>query len=105
MGKGEPVIDWQGRPYDPKNGPAAHPNSRFTVSAEYNPSYTKEAENPQGVPISAIVFGGRRRETAPLVYRGAQLGSTACWSAPAWHPRPPPPPPARWASCAATRWR
>ncbi|MGC4027563.1 MAG: phosphoenolpyruvate carboxykinase (GTP) [Steroidobacteraceae bacterium] len=68
MGKGEPAIDWQGRPYDPKNGPAAHPNSRFTVSAVYNPSYTKEAENPKGVPISAIVFGGRRRELAPLIY-------------------------------------
>jgi phosphoenolpyruvate carboxykinase (GTP) len=69
MGKGDPVTDWQGRPYDPKNGPAAHPNSRFTVSARYNPSYTKEAENPKGVPISAIIFGGRRRETAPLIYQ------------------------------------
>jgi phosphoenolpyruvate carboxykinase (GTP) len=69
MGKGEPAIDWQGRPYDPKNGAAAHPNSRFTVSAKYNPSYTKEAENPRGVPISAIVFGGRRRELAPLIYQ------------------------------------
>ncbi len=69
MGKGEPVTDWQGRPYDPKNGPAAHPNSRFTVSAKYNPSYTREAENPKGVPISAIIFGGRRRETAPLIYQ------------------------------------
>ncbi|MET0282506.1 MAG: phosphoenolpyruvate carboxykinase (GTP) [Steroidobacteraceae bacterium] len=69
MGRGEPAIDWQGRPYDPKNGPAAHPNSRFTVSAHHNPSYTKEAENPKGVPISAIVFGGRRRELAPLIYQ------------------------------------
>jgi phosphoenolpyruvate carboxykinase (GTP) len=69
MGKGEPAIDWQGRPYDAKNGPAAHPNSRFTVSAHYNPSYTKEAENPKGVPISAIIFGGRRRELAPLIYQ------------------------------------
>jgi phosphoenolpyruvate carboxykinase (GTP) len=69
MGKGEPAIDWQGRPYDAKNGPAAHPNSRFTVSAKYNPSYTREAENPRGVPISAIVFGGRRRELAPLIYQ------------------------------------
>jgi phosphoenolpyruvate carboxykinase (GTP) len=68
IGSGEPAIDWQGRPYDPKNGPAAHPNSRFTVSAVYNPAYTKEAENPRGVPISAVVFGGRRRELAPLVY-------------------------------------
>ncbi len=69
IGKGQPAIDWQGRPYDPKNGPAAHPNSRFTVSAHYNPSYTKEAENPKGVPISAIIFGGRRRELAPLIYQ------------------------------------
>ena len=68
IGNGQPAIDWLGQPYDPKNGPAAHPNSRFTVSAVYNPSYTKEAENPKGVPISAIVFGGRRREIAPLVY-------------------------------------
>jgi phosphoenolpyruvate carboxykinase (GTP) len=68
IGSGEPVTDWLGRPYDPQNGPAAHPNSRFTVSAVHNPSYTKEAENPKGVPISAIVFGGRRREIAPLVY-------------------------------------
>jgi len=65
---GTPVIDWQGRPYDPGNGPAAHPNSRFTVSATQNPSYSPHAEDPQGVPISAIVFGGRRRSVAPLVY-------------------------------------
>jgi phosphoenolpyruvate carboxykinase (GTP) len=68
IGSGEPVTDWQNRPYDAKNGPAAHPNARFTVSAVHNPAYTTEAENPRGVPISAIVFGGRRREIAPLVY-------------------------------------
>ncbi|MEN9705887.1 MAG: hypothetical protein RLZZ393_1766 [Pseudomonadota bacterium] len=68
IGKGEPAIDWLGKPFDAKNGPAAHPNSRFTVSAVNNPAYTPEAENPKGVPISAIVFGGRRRELAPLVY-------------------------------------
>jgi phosphoenolpyruvate carboxykinase (GTP) len=68
IGSGTPVTDWQGRPFDAKNGPAAHPNARFTVSAVNNPAYTKEAENPKGVPISAIVFGGRRREIAPLVY-------------------------------------
>ncbi|MEO7775505.1 MAG: phosphoenolpyruvate carboxykinase (GTP) [Steroidobacteraceae bacterium] len=68
IGKGEPAIDWRGRPYDKQNGPAAHPNSRFTVSATRNPAYTDEAENPKGVPISGIVFGGRRRELAPLVY-------------------------------------
>jgi phosphoenolpyruvate carboxykinase (GTP) len=68
IGSGTPVTDWQGRPYDAKRGPAAHPNARFTVSAVHNRAYTKEAENPRGVPISAIVFGGRRREIAPLVY-------------------------------------
>ena len=65
---GSPVTDWQGRPYDPANGPAAQPNSRFTVSAKRNPSYAPEADSPRGVPISAIVFGGRRRGVAPLVY-------------------------------------
>jgi phosphoenolpyruvate carboxykinase (GTP) len=63
-----PAFDWLGRPYDPKNGPAAHPNSRFTIAATQNPSYSKAADDPRGVPISALIFGGRRRELAPLVY-------------------------------------
>jgi len=66
---GAPALDWQGRPYAPANGPAAHPNSRFTVSAHRNPSYTPMADAASGVPISAIVFGGRRRELAPLVFQ------------------------------------
>ncbi len=66
---GTPVTDWRGRPYDAAKGPAAHPNSRFTVSAKQNPAYSELAEAPEGVPISAIVFGGRRRELAPLVYQ------------------------------------
>jgi phosphoenolpyruvate carboxykinase (GTP) len=65
---GKPVKDWQGRDYDPANGPAAHPNSRFTVAATNNPSYSMLADAPEGVPISAIVFGGRRKNVAPLVY-------------------------------------
>jgi phosphoenolpyruvate carboxykinase (GTP) len=65
---GKPVLDWQGRPYDPARGPAAHPNSRFTVAAKRNPSYSARMEDPAGVPITAVVFGGRRREVAPLVY-------------------------------------
>ena len=65
---GEPTIDWQGRKYNESNGAAAHPNSRFTVSATRNASYSKLAEAPDGVPISALVFGGRRKELAPLVY-------------------------------------
>src|SRR5580700_3716805 len=68
LSTGKPVLDWQGRPYDPANGPAAHPNSRFTVNARRNPSYSPHAEDAGGVPITALVFGGRRREVAPLVY-------------------------------------
>jgi phosphoenolpyruvate carboxykinase (GTP) len=68
-GSGEPTIDWKGHAYKKANGPAAHPNSRFTVSAKQNPSYSNLAEAPEGVPIAALVFGGRRRELAPLVYQ------------------------------------
>jgi phosphoenolpyruvate carboxykinase (GTP) len=66
---GSPSTDWKGRPYTGENGPAAHPNSRFTVAATENRAYSSLAEAPEGVPISAIVFGGRRRELAPLVYQ------------------------------------
>ena len=65
---GQPDINWLGKKYDKGEGPAAHPNSRFTVSAKNNASYSRLAESPEGVPISAIVFGGRRKELAPLVY-------------------------------------
>ncbi|MGN2252846.1 phosphoenolpyruvate carboxykinase (GTP) [Frateuria sp. GZRe12] len=64
---GTPVTDWQGRPYDAANGPAAHPNSRFTVSAKQCPTWSEKAEDAQGVPIDAIVFGGRRPSLLPLV--------------------------------------
>ncbi len=63
------MIDWQGRKYNKEQGEAAHANSRFTVSAKQCPSYSPKAEEPKGVPISAIVFGGRRRELTPLVYQ------------------------------------
>jgi phosphoenolpyruvate carboxykinase (GTP) len=66
---GTPARDWQGRAYDETAGPAAHPNSRFTVAATNNPSYSTLADAPEGVPISAIVFGGRRKQVAPLVYQ------------------------------------
>ncbi len=69
LSEGTPVTDWQGRPYDPANGPAAQPNSRFTVAAKLNPAYSKMADAPGGVPISAIVFGGRRRTLAPIVFQ------------------------------------
>jgi len=66
---GTPSVDWKGQPYNPDNGPAAHPNSRFTVSAKKNPTYSSLADDPAGVPISAIIFGGRRRKLAPLVFQ------------------------------------
>jgi phosphoenolpyruvate carboxykinase (GTP) len=69
LDEGKPAYDWQGRQYDPSRGPAAHPNSRFTVAARQNPSYSPKADAPQGVPITALVFGGRRRSLAPLVYQ------------------------------------
>jgi phosphoenolpyruvate carboxykinase (GTP) len=65
----EPTIDWRGKPWKKGDGAAAHPNSRFTVAARQNPSYSPLADHPDGVPISAIIFGGRRRELAPLVYQ------------------------------------
>ncbi len=62
------LIDWRGNPYDPSSGqPAAHPNSRFTASIYNCPTLSKEVDNPQGVPISGIIFGGRRSTTLPLV--------------------------------------
>ena len=65
-----PVMNWKGEPMSSAtdNGPAAHPNSRFTAHATHNPVYSPESENPGGVPIDAIIFGGRRRELAPLIY-------------------------------------
>ena len=65
------AVDWKGRPWDGTTATekGAHPNSRFTAPAINCPCISKEFENPQGVPISAIVFGGRRAKTAPLVYQ------------------------------------
>ena len=63
------LTSWLGTPWDPSSGkPAAHPNSRFTVSSKQCPIYDPEANDPKGVPISAIIFGGRRNSVIPLVY-------------------------------------
>ena len=66
----EGALNWKGEPWNPASGePGAHPNSRFTAPAKNCPCISKEFDNPAGVPISAIVFGGRRAKTAPLVYQ------------------------------------
>ncbi len=75
------LTDWQGRPWKPGGGPAAHPNSRFTVLAQQCPSIAPNWEEPQGVPISGVIFGSRRTGVIPLVFEafdwshGVFLGS------------------------------
>jgi len=62
------LIDWQGNPYDPASGkPAAHPNSRFTTPAKNSSVLSDKFDSPEGVPISAMFFGGRRAKVTPLI--------------------------------------
>jgi phosphoenolpyruvate carboxykinase (GTP) len=77
------AVDWQGRSWSPGSGEkAAHPNSRFTTPATECSSLSPEFENPEGVPIDAILFGARRQRRVPLVYEarnwqhGTFLGAT-----------------------------
>jgi phosphoenolpyruvate carboxykinase (GTP) len=98
------LVDWTRRPWNAKSRrKAAHPNARFTVPARQCPVIAPEWENPAGVPISAILFGGRRATVVPLVIEalswqhGVFLGSVmASETTAAAAGRP--------ARCAATRW-
>jgi phosphoenolpyruvate carboxykinase (GTP) len=77
------AIDWRGKDWTPDSKEkAAHPNSRFATPMRNNPALDPEVENGQGVPISAIIFGGRRSDTLPLVFQahdwehGTYVGAT-----------------------------
>jgi phosphoenolpyruvate carboxykinase (GTP) len=79
------LLDWRGRPWRPENGPAAHPNSRFTAPLRQCPTISPHWEDPQGVPIAGFIFGSRRSQVVPMifeafdwhhgVYLGASMGT------------------------------
>ncbi|MBC3763021.1 phosphoenolpyruvate carboxykinase (GTP) [Quadrisphaera oryzae] len=77
------LVDWTGQPWSPESGrPAAHPNARFTVAAEQCPTLADSWDDPEGVVLDAVLFGGRRATTVPLVAQardwshGVFLGAT-----------------------------
>jgi phosphoenolpyruvate carboxykinase (GTP) len=76
------LTDWHGKSWKPGNGKASHPNSRFTTTIHQTPSVSPKIDDPQGVPVSAMLFGGRRAKLTPLIYEsfnwvhGVFIGAT-----------------------------
>jgi hypothetical protein len=87
--EGKPALDWQGRPYDPANGPAAHPNSRFTVAAKQNPAIRSWRTRPAACRFPPSCSADAAARWRRWCIRRA-TGCTAYWSAPAWPPKRPP---------------
>ena len=98
----EGLINWKGQPHDPASGePAAHPNARFASPASQCPAIAPEWEDPKGVPIDAILFGGRRASAVPLVTEAFDWEHGSSWARP-WRRKARRRPRTRSANCVAT---